>query len=308
MKSCFENYIALEQLSPEVIPKSGLYINRLPGISVDMFSALADSDVVDGAEFWSNLYDRAVSNFVNSLSGMLSKQFEIEKVLESKPSGLFVKPFEANLTDQDDAGVSLDFIHTKYSTTEIKSIKYYSLTESSPSTSILLIIDAESEELLDFIEIDALPGLNKVDVNKSYDANKIRIVYDPFVITSYITADYKYDNHGTCNSSRITQHNGGGLVIEYITKCDIEKFICSRLSIFKNAFWYWLGVELMTERMLSENTNCFTIDREKAKDLLSFYENEYLKQITPIIENLNVKDDMACFNCKNVYSKKIILP
>lgn len=312
MINCFENYIGLEGLSPEISPRSGLYVNKLPGVTIGMFSALQNEDQDSALEYWETVYQRGVNNFIDHVAGRIDKTFHVEKVIESKLSGEFDKPFLINNAAATEAGVEITLITSKYSLTEVQRIKIYSIDTPSPSTTTLSIIDNETEAVLWSKEIDLEEGLNVIDVFESFESEKIRVVYSPLAVQSYTTSLITRPHKGcySCfnGSSTVTQLNGGGLVVEFQTKCSVEAFICSQLSRFKNAFWYWLGVELMTDAIMSRNTNCFTIDREQAQQNLGFYEGEVEKKLDLALNNLKIKDDVLCFECKGSVSRATILP
>ncbi len=316
MNICFEDYITLEGVSPEINPKSGLYVNRLPGVTLSMFSALTSEDQDDFLQFWEILYDRAVNNFTNEVGNRLNDKFYVEKVLDSRISGSFIKPFDLNNTEEVEAGVLIKVIKSKYSITEVQTLKIYSLGSPNPKDVTFSIIDNETEEVLYTKVVDLEEGLNTIDIYGEFDSKELRISYNPLEVASYSTTYYRDDLNylvnRDCNNcysgSNIEQVNGGGLIVEFNTKCSIEKFICSRLSQFKIPFWYYLGVELMTDALMSRNTNCFTIDSDEARKNLGFYELEFNKRIDPILNNLKIKDDSMCFDCKARVTKHLILP
>jgi hypothetical protein len=316
MNNCFENYITLEGLSPSVVSRSGLYINDLPGVTLDMFEGLVKSDQSDVLDFWNRLYKRGKANFIIEVTKRINNSFYLEKVIESQISGSFNENHEINDTVEIEAGVRIEFLKSKYSTTEIQTLVIYS---AAPVTTTLVIQDAVTSEELLSKEVELEDGENTIDIFKSFANKKIKILYNPAEVASYKTGTYKDDinwfqSTKSCSdcsgygSASISQINGGGLIVEYVTKCSVERFICSRLDTFKQPFWYWLGVELMKDRVTSENTNCFTIDREKAKELLGFYETEFMNIIDPLLKDLKVKDDSICFDCKGVVTKLTSLP
>lgn len=316
MNKCFENYISLEGLSPEISPRSDLYINDLPGVTLDMFEALRKGDHEDTNEFWTKLYKRGVDNFIYKIADKLDATFNVEKVIDSQRSGIFIRPFEINNSSELESGVKLDLVHTKYSQTEISSIVINSFVAVQGVE--LRIVDDETEVELWSTTVDLEEGVNTIDVFENIDSNKIRIIYDPSAVMSYQTKAYSNDSSryvvGSCTtcsdsgSTSITQLNGGGIIVEFTTKCSVEKFICSQLSRLKLALWYWLGVELMTESFLSTNTNCFTIDRELAEKNIGFFENEFNEKADTALKNLKIKDDLVCFDCKGTVTKAILLP
>lgn len=318
MNKCFENYIALEGLSPEISPRSGLYVNDLPGVTIGMFSGLMSEDHSDIEEYWEKLYKRSVNNFIDEVSSRLDQEFNVEKVIDSQRTGVFDKPFVLNDSSEEEAGVKLELIKTKYSTTEIQAIDIYSVGSPDPENVLLRIIDDETGKILWSKTVDLEEGLNTIDVFETFDSKKVKVVYNPSEVASYTTNRYKDDNYSyahvkNCNpcdwsDTKITQYNGGGLIVEFTTKCSIEAFICSQISRFKNALWYFIGVELMTDSLLSRNVNCFTIDSADAQKQLGLYEIEVNKKLDNAIKRLRIKDDLICFDCRGTVSKVTVLP
>lgn len=318
MNNCFVNYIKLEGLSPEISPRSGLYINTLPGVTQAMFTGLMSEDISEVEEYWKVLYKRSVDNFIDEVSGRLDQEFNVEKVIDSQRTGLFDKPFALNDSIEEEAGVKIEVIKTKYSLTEIQAIDIYSIGSPVPENVLIKIIDDETDKLLWSKAVTLEEGLNTIDVFESFDSKKLRIVYNPSEIASYTTNRYKDDNYShvslkSCNTcygsdTKIDQYNGGGLIVEFITKCSIEAFICSQISRFKLALWYFIGVELMTDAILSRNVNCFTIDKVEAQNQLGLYETEVNKKLDNALKRLRIKDDMVCFDCRGTVSKVTVLP
>jgi hypothetical protein len=315
MNKCFENYITLEGLSPEINPRSGLYVNDLPGVTLAMFSGLMSEDHSDTQEYWDKLYKRSVNNFIDEVGSRMDQEFYIEKVIDSQRSGVFNKPFALNDSSEEQAGVKLDLIKTKYSTTEIQAIDIYSVGSPDPEDVVLQIIDDETDKVLWSTVTDLEEGLNTIDVFETFESKKIRVVYNLSEVASYTTNrnNQSYSSTKSCDpcvtsDTKITQYNGGGLIVEFTTKCSIEAFICSQITRFKLSLWYFIGIELMTDAILSKNTNCFTIDREEAERQLGFYETEVNKKLDNAIKKLRIKDDLVCFDCKGTISKVTVLP
>jgi len=317
MNKCFENYITLEGLSPEIPPRSKLYINDLPGVTLAMFTGLMDEDQSDIEEYWESLYRRSVANFIDEVSIRMNQEFYVDKVIDSQRSGVVIKPVEVNLTEEIQAGVLIEVIKTRYSTTEIQTIDIFSVG-SPASKAKLRIIDDETNQVLWSKVVDLLVEVNTVDVFENFDCQRLRVVYDTDQVYSYQTVRYKDDNsyYGstkicdpcTYQETKVTQLNGGGLIVDFLTKCSIDLFVCSQLSRFKGALWYYIGYELMIDAIHSKNVNCFTIDREEAERLRDYFWSEIDKKLNNAINHLKINDDWTCFNCKGTISKVTVLP
>lgn len=307
MKNCFDNLITLGNISPEITPRSGLFVTDLPGISLNQFEALVKDGQTGVDEFWDKLYKRAKTTFLSQITARLNDSFHVEKVISSELSGVFVP--ERTINDSESkAGVSIEFLKSKYSVIEIQTIQIWSV--GAVEGAIIEIIDNDTEVTIKTIEADLNDGFNIIDVFEQFENENIRVVYDPTQVQSIETTNFKHIKKGCCTlcTRGVEQINGGGLQVEFSTLCSLELFVCSRIGQFKTAFWYWIGVELMKERLTSELTNCFTIDLEEAKRLLDIYDGEFQSALDPILKNMKIKDDHVCFDCKGSVTKKVLLP
>lgn len=74
--SCLTDYIGL-QLCNEDAPESGLYINSLPGISIESMDKIAESEQVTFKGVWTDVQDVAWTRFYLDFITELNKCFEL---------------------------------------------------------------------------------------------------------------------------------------------------------------------------------------------------------------------------------------
>jgi hypothetical protein len=114
---------------------------------------------------------------------------------------------------------------------------------------------------------------------------------------------------GTPYSGTVTQENGGGLNVKYNVVCSVEKYVCENINLFKTAYWYRIGVELMDEALLGNRLNRFTtMTEERATERSGYFGTKYTNNITEATKSANIKEDPICFSCKNTVHAKTVIP
>lgn len=85
------------------------------------------------------------------------------------------------------------------------------------------------------------------------------------------------------------------LFIAEVNKChkvtDIkvcECLILSNKEILATALWYLLGAELMLTRRASSRINAATIDRNKPKELRTYFEDQFAKELSTAVNSIDI--------------------
>lgn len=76
--NCLTDYIGIRVCSNDTPPESGLYINSLPGISLESIDKIADKDQVTYRGVWADAQDEAYQVFVIDFFAELMKCFQIQ--------------------------------------------------------------------------------------------------------------------------------------------------------------------------------------------------------------------------------------
>lgn len=104
MLSCLKGTIGVEGCG-SVIPASGLFINHLPGISLQSISGLTEAEQGTWTKLWNELEDRSLIRFGNLVHGELKKCYSVKTktctsdlVCENKE--LFYVAFEYLLAEE----------------------------------------------------------------------------------------------------------------------------------------------------------------------------------------------------------------
>lgn len=304
MRACFNNFITIRGREES---KSGLYVNDLSGIDESMFDKLKTNDHTDLDDFYSKLYERAVNNFITLVTSKLGSEFYNYKVIESRITGEFDEDY--NSTSEEYAGVQIWPNRSKYLEHQVLRIKFYVEAVASPVPDIY-VFDKVGGNLIDTITLESISeGENEVQIYNTYDAERLYIAFKPAEISLKETKTYDRYYDEQAFSSSVSQVNGGGLIVEYNSVCSPERFVCSRLYAFRYAFWHYLGLELMKERILTSNINKYTtLSAEQAEVLGNEYQEHFDKALDAVLKHHRINDDKLCFECRGAVSRKTMLP
>lgn len=80
--------------------------------------------------------------------------------------------------------------------------------------------------------------------------------------------------------------------ISDISKC--ECLIISNKEVLATALWYLLGAEVMLTRRASSRINAATIDRGKSKELRSYFEDQFAKELSTAVASIDIHSS-ECF-------------
>ena len=91
------------------------------------------------------------------------------------------------------------------------------------------------------------------------------------------------------------------LFIAEVNKChkisDIkicECLIVSNKEILATSLWYLLGAEVMLTRKASSRINVATIDRNKSKELRTYFEDQFAKELSVAVAGIDIHNS-ECF-------------
>jgi hypothetical protein len=318
---CFDGYIEIDRSTTS---RSGLYGSDLPGVEISMLHGLTKEDQDDYQEFWSMIVSRAWNNMVSDISIALQSKFLVDSKLLSRVTS----SFKDNANQRSGlAGVKLHFELPRYARIHINTIEIFSeQSYSSPDANFWIYDTDENGEVLYEGGHELESGRNTIYVNQEFDVDDLFIAFDPEQISIRETEN-KYYNEGfynnwglvTCTfpcwpysdryTGTVTQHNGGGLNITYSVVCSVEKFVCQNINLFKMAFWYRIGVELMDEALLGNKLNRFaTITSERAAERSGYFGTKYSNNLSESIKAHNIHEDPICFKCKTLTRSKTLLP
>jgi hypothetical protein len=313
---CYSDYITIDSTTPS---RSGLYIVNLPGVEISQLELLTKEDQADYEEFWAMIYKRAWDNLISDLSHSLQEKFFVDSKLVSRETSEFESG--ANVST-DLAGVTIEFNLPRYARLHIISVDVISEANySSPEVTIDVYQDDENGDLLSTTSQEVTTGRNTIFIDQDYEVNKVFVAYDPSLYSFRSTENKRYTTpyiSWDCDSCRfdcggyegtVEQINSGGLNVKYNVYCSVEKFACENINLFKQAFYYRLGLELIIERRFGNKLNRYmTMTLERAEELTNWYNTQFLENLNRAVRSQNMSEDPYCFKCKELVSARSQTP
>lgn len=298
---CFIDYIGIRDRD-ESPSKSGLYIDDLAGITAELIDALTTSGL-DPDVWWGRFQQRTASAFVEEVINRLDSIFIINKVISSGDTGKFLTESQTDTTGT--AGFKIISLKSQYSAIQIQEISI--IPDADGDVTLTVYVD---DVVVETLTITGTSGvLSTLLVEKTYYGGEVRIEYDRSAVSPVKTLNSLPDYSRNVDRPSVWQINEGGLKAVFSVICSVERFICERKAIFKQAFWNFLAEQLMEERILTENINKYTtLSIEKAAEFSELYNAKWEKSISAVIKRTSIRDDAWCFECASKVSQKIVLP
>lgn len=312
--SCYSDYITRSRINPS---RSGLYAEDLPGVDASMWEGLTKLTSVE--EFWSMIYKKAWDGLVSDLTHQLQNKFYVDSKLVSRETSQLKADFNATTGL---AGVTIEFTLPRYAKLHVISVDVYSQEEyNSPEAMIQVYEDDADGELLSEHSQEITEGRNTIFIDQDYEVNKIFVAYDPEIYSFRKTENKRYNTpyiSWSCDEcafdcggyqGKILQVNGGGLNVKYNVFCSVEKFLCENINLFKQAFFFRIGLEIIFERKYGNRLNKWTtMTKESQEKFIQFYSKNFMDNLERSVRSQSINEDPYCFTCKHTVSKQSSIP
>lgn len=280
---------------------------------------LLEKEGQTGDEFWEMIYKKAWDNFISDLTHQLQNKFYVDSKLVSRETSQVKVDLNTTIGL---AGVTIEFNLPRYARLHVVSVDVWSADDyNSPEALIQVYEDDASGELLSEHSQEITEGRNTIFIDQDYEVDKIFVAYDPETYSFKQTENKRYDTpyiSWSCDecafecggyAGKIVQINGGGLNVKYNVYCSAEKFACENINLFKQAFFFRIGLEIIYERRFGNRLNKFmTMTLERQEELMEFYETKFNENLERSVRSQNMREDPYCFTCKEIVSKRSSIP
>lgn len=308
--NCLTDYIGLRGCSTTT-PPSGLYVNDLPGISLKQIVSLTNEEEKTYLELWDMIQRRAQNRFSLDVREQMGKAYKIKSINQgisvpgySTGTGTTTVDAEYGFTIEYDT-MDTGYVPSPLSFIHVQKVDIY--VENSGNYT-LIIRDIDSGAIIyssatQFCNI----GLNTFEVNTTF--NNVARLFGGISLdngTTYTSIKAPAITGECCGAlSRGAWYDGSfhytqelyGVCATYTIGCSWDGLICLNKNIFSRAYWYLLGIEVLTEVIYSTKLNQFTtVNLQKANDLRTEYQVEYMKSLTQVAEGMNLDCD-CCLEC-----------
>jgi len=337
---CFKNLIGISNVCNPVATDSGLNINDLPGMNIDLAEAVKDSSQESGLTLINRKIELAGIGIVSEFRSKLGQKLRTNSVVDNDVIGFYENDLKQVATKADTLrGIQIRVDRYPYLELFVSSISLQLLTGVST--------DIEVWDLMTGIQIDTIPittvpnDIAIIDVHKTYKTHKQKLNL-LFAYDAGITPGFKSslrDGFGTdcdtCSHSRryfqdsfiftqgveiadastkIQQNlrgigNTGGLSITYSLDCALDGFICSIKNQLAYPLLYRSGMEILEELLHSgTRLNSFvTTHRSNYEELHEKYKEKYDQSMKDILVDLALPNDI-CFECVQTVSTTNRIP
>lgn len=299
---CLQNYIGVKCLT--VKPKSGNWINDLPGINLKLASNIAEPGYISGLKLIESKILFATEMVIQEIGLYALKYFRMNSVIDSLEAGTFISSYMP--PDLAERGVQVTVKNSRLLRGRIKKIN---ISIQEPNfTGYVDVIDGDKVTSYEFLT----------------DSQGLAVIWPDYIADQskfYITMDgsdknVRYSNVKDCGSCytketkyiSVTGWTGSGttsytygISVEVNSECTQENFACiisSRLSL---PIMYRAGLEIVKEAAASSRLNSITILNEKQREILKEdFEKEFKRSMHALIEGLPAlfnKVDDICVVC-----------
>lgn len=335
MSSCFDNFIGVKGCAGAE-SESGIYINSLPGVTLQSMDMIANSEQITFLEVFKEVEARAGLKIQQDIISYLKKRYKLKTITQSVNLGKRYNPQVSPtpmVTQYRGFSVDLGYVPNgnQLAETQLQHIRVQSLSlyaDSIPTNPVLVeIINKETGVTMwsKLITITAL-GWQEIPVNQSFRTTALMCYYDATNFDS-VSLPIPQAAYGLCQQCSlflfgancramlygIESHGGDvtiydqgwdtfGLTGVFSIGCSYEGIVCDNKMNFADAYLYLLGVELMVETAYSDRLNEFTtVKRADAEELRALFQVEYEKRLANALDGIEISLRNCCIECNYPY-------
>jgi hypothetical protein len=318
--NCLNDYVGLRGCG-DTTPPSGLYVNDLPGISNEILVKLTNQENATYVDVWNMIQQRAGLRFSLDVREAMGKHYKLNSLMQGINVGNDVGGIAAT-RPVGFAGFTIEMIDSNY--------EYVPSPLASIHVQQLVLWADQNYQSIDFtfydldqnIEIygtqsSLTSGKNVIEINRTfhnlyqsntwrlgvfYDIGSMSDSYDmilPYSRSMMSCCDVRIQGFGsdTIVSAGSFGNNTYGLSGIFSIVCNWDALICQNKVLFSRAWWYLLGIEMLTELLYSNKLNQYTtVNLQRMDALRAEYQVEYNKTLTQVAGGFKLSCD-CCIEC-----------
>jgi hypothetical protein len=325
MAHCLDNYIGLRGCG-STTPPSGLYVNDLPGMSLENLVTLTNTDEPTYSDIWTMVQTRAQNRFSLDVREAMGKHYKLNSLMQGINVGNDVGSLAANVPAYTGFTIELidqnyEFVPSPFASIHVQQIKFY--CDDTVNGVPFEIWDLDPSTYTNQVRwsatIDIIEGENVIEVNQTFHnlyispSWRLAIVVDSQALTGLMynmELPYSRSMMSCCdvrvqgfnfNSGPLTNatfsNNTYGVSGIFSIVCNWDAMICQNKTLFSRAYWYLLGIEVLTEQLYSSKLNQFTtVNLQRLNELRAEYQVEYSKSLEQVAGGLKLSCD-CCIEC-----------
>lgn len=308
---CANNFIGLGRACAPLDPRSGLFIEDIPGLSVGNIAAFETGKYMSAKAMVDAKVNLSVEQITAQLDNLLPNLFATISM-----ASILDTSFNDEILDAEEgtAGLQIESVKTPLSVTTVTYV--YVKAATTGQVSINVTDGYETKQIL----VDTVADFEqKVEVNFSSSRGVIRIEYDGTEMIPYSGNLSRYNQYAcsTCsirNGSRYVRMKGinpngiltntmYGIRADIEMTCSFERAMCQLLPRLKMPILYLTAANILDELIASNRINFITQNskawaEQKAIELGTEAQNQ-LKSISYGLMNYLKQLDSHCTTCKS---------
>lgn len=305
-ETCFSNYILVEGNCGNVVPSTGLYINRhLEGITLQKGANIAEGVTVKGVDLLNKCIENGIRRARKDLIKNMMGYVRFNSILEAHTYGCFATDYLSVSSGEKGVTITLDS-NCRYTKIYINAITVK--TNTTLANKQIKIVDGGTTTIK---TVDLTAGVQST-INPNYKATNKEVsvqwdLSDIAVNNSNLnscsgcgcsSSSNIYEDCGTCtncdceymtaNGSDGTS-NTYGITVYATLVCDEDAFTCDISQWLSEAALYAAGISFILEYKAALRINAFTLYKEEDyNELRATWEDRYEAEIKTLSDKLPV--------------------
>lgn len=308
---CYENQVTSRQACPQITPKSGRYIESLPGLDLLAAAEIAEEKTSSAVDL---IFDKNILAIQLLETQVQQRMAYWAYMLPTYPKTREFCSFSKTLTNAPVAlerGLRITQNNTEspFSCVFIENI--YVKTKTGINTNIL--IKDKLGDILNTINVDIVANqLKVIIVNLCIYEDEVFVVMNDELIETYQSDCFNGSCCGELRASKFfsvsgwdgqsCSRQGYGLSVKAGIRCNISALMCDVLPLIPNAVLYQTGIEIVEELLASNRLSITTLSAqdwaEGVKESWQKKVDDELDILTPTFLDGLIRKDRHCVTCK----------
>jgi hypothetical protein len=320
--NCLTDYVGLRGCG-DTTPPSGLYVNDLPGISNEILVKLTNQENATYVDVWNMIQQRAGLRFSLDVREAMGKHYKLNSLMQGINVGNDVGGIATTVpASAEYVGFSIELIDANYeyvpsplASIHIQQIVFYADQTYTPAQ--FRVIDIDTNETLGIYSQDVSMGKNIIEINTTFhnlyinpswrlgvvvNVNSVTNLLDlilPYSRSMMSCCDLRLQGYSLDIDTNVSSFgsNTYGMSGIFSVVCNWDALICQNKILFSRAWWYLLGIEMLTELLYSNKLNQYTtVNLQRMDALRAEYQVEYNKTLTQVAGGFKLSCD-CCIEC-----------
>jgi len=338
LSTCLDNLIGINNQCSTVTPQSGLFMQDLPLISIELANAGVKEES-DGVQLMNDVIDFAEERMLQDFRTFMQPFARQKSIIQNDTIGFYTPDLqpvalEANLYK----GLRVELDERPYLSLHVKSVKV--LLDTSLTT-VVRVFDLLTGVQLSTHSVTTVANVpTEIFINQTYFTDK-QDLHLFFAIDSGLAGTFETNVHsnqltnaGGCRGCRATvetpyaQFEGfsipqasvaiddnltsiqgsNGLSMNYSVQCNIDPFLCNVSNLLGWPLVNLAGAELLRRLQYSDRLNSYvTVLADDVEALRKELMDDYTQSMNDILDNMQIPRDI-CFDCNETIKNVITIP